>query len=551
MPRVQEIQAAQRAEFEAEQAKLAGTDAQKNAPCYEQPAEGDREVIDIEPKAEITFEDFEKLQFQVGEIIACEAVEKSKKLLCSQVRVGSEVKQIVSGIRKYYSPEEMVGKKVTVCGWVRNHRKQKEFGFIDFSDGTCLKHLQIVYDNKLKEFEEILKIKNGSSIEVTGEIVSSVGSGQTIELRATNVKLLGDCPDEYPMQPKQHTREFLREQAYLRPRTNLFQAVFRVRSIAAHAIHTYFQNNGYVYFHAPLITSSDCEGAGQMFQVTTLDLNKVAKTGKLEYDKDFFNKPAALTVSGQLEAETFALAYKKTYTFGPTFRAENSNTKTHASEFWMIEPEIAFCDLNKDMDIMEDMLKFIVKYVLEHCKDEMEFLDKFVEKGLLNKLNKLINSKFTRIRHEDVITILKEAKVKWEFEPAYGEDIAKEHEKYITEYFDGPVFITDWPKDIKAFYMKQNEDGKTVAAVDLEVPGAGELIGGSQREESYEKLLNRIKELGIEESGMEWYLNLRKFGGCIHSGFGMGFERLLIYLTGVDNIRDVIPYPRTPGNCEY
>lgn len=454
-----------------------------------------------------------------------------------------DVKDILSG--------DYVGKKVTVCGWVRNHRKQKEFGFIDFSDGTCFKHLQIVYDNKLKEFEEILKIKNGSSIEVTGEIVSSVGSGQTIELRATNVKLLGDCPDEYPMQPKQHTKEFLREQAYLRPRTNLFQAVFRVRSIAAHAIHTYFQNNGYVYFHAPLITSSDCEGAGQMFQVTTLDLNKVAKTGKLEYDKDFFNKPAALTVSGQLEAETFALAYKKTYTFGPTFRAENSNTKTHASEFWMIEPEIAFCDLNKDMDIMEDMLKFIVKYVLEHCKYEMEFLDKFVEKGLLNKLNKLINSKFTRICHEDVITILKEAKVKWEFEPAYGEDIAKEHEKYITEYFDGPVFITDWPKDIKAFYMKQNEDGKTVAAVDLEVPGAGELIGGSQREESYEKLLNRIKELGIEESGMEWYLNLRKFGGCIHSGFGMGFERLLIYLTGVDNIRDVIPYPRTPGNCEY
>jgi asparaginyl-tRNA synthetase len=454
-----------------------------------------------------------------------------------------DVKDILSG--------DYVGKKVTVCGWVRNHRKQKEFGFIDFSDGTCFKHLQIVYDNKLKEFEEILKIKNGSSIEVTGEIVSSVGSGQTIELRATNVKLLGDCPDEYPMQPKQHTKEFLREQAYLRPRTNLFQAVFRVRSIAAHAIHTYFQDNGYVYFHAPLITSSDCEGAGQMFQVTTLDLNKVAKTGKLEYDKDFFNKPAALTVSGQLEAETFALAYKKTYTFGPTFRAENSNTKTHASEFWMIEPEIAFCDLNKDMDIMEDMLKFIVKYVLEHCKDEMEFLDKFVEKGLLNKLNKLINSKFTRICHEDVITILKEAKVKWEFEPAYGEDIAKEHEKYITEYFDGPVFITDWPKDIKAFYMKQNEDGKTVAAVDLEVPGAGELIGGSQREESYEKLLNRIKELGIEESGMEWYLNLRKFGGCIHSGFGMGFERLLIYLTGVDNIRDVIPYPRTPGNCEY
>ena len=447
--------------------------------------------------------------------------------------------------------ENLIGKEIEVSGWIRNHRKQKEFGFIDFSDGTCFKHLQIVYDNKLKEFEEILKIKNGSSIEVTGEIVSSVGSGQTIELRATNVKLLGDCPDEYPMQPKQHTKEFLREQAYLRPRTNLFQAVFRVRSIAAHAIHTYFQNNGYVYFHAPLITSSDCEGAGQMFQVTTLDLNKVAKTGKLEYDKDFFNKPAALTVSGQLEAETFALAYKKTYTFGPTFRAENSNTKTHASEFWMIEPEIAFCDLNKDMDIMEDMLKFIVKYVLEHCKDEMEFLDKFVEKGLLNKLNKLINSKFTRIRHEDVITILKEAKVKWEFEPAYGEDIAKEHEKYITEYFDGPVFITDWPKDIKAFYMKQNEDGKTVAAVDLEVPGAGELMGGSQREENYEVLINKIKEQGMNEETYKAYLDTRKYGTVVHSGFGLGFERMVMYLTGMSNIRDVIPFPRTTGSAEF
>ena len=443
------------------------------------------------------------------------------------------------------------GKSVIVEGWVRNHRKQKEFGFIDFSDGTCFNHLQIVYDNSLSDFEEITKIKNGSAIEVHGVIVESVGSGQSIELKAEKVIVLGDCDEDYPMQPKKHTREFLRDEAYLRPRTNLFQAVFRVRSVAAYAIHKYFQDNGYVYFHAPLITASDCEGAGQMFQVTTLDLEKVKNSKKVDYTKDFFGKQASLTVSGQLEAETFALAYKKTYTFGPTFRAENSNTKTHASEFWMIEPEIAFCDLEGDMNIMEDMLKYVVSYVLDNCKDEMTFLDKFVEKGLIDKLTKLVNSKFTRIRHEDVITILKDAKVKWEFTPEYGEDIAKEHEKYNTEYFDGPVFITDWPKDIKAFYMKQNPDGKTVAAADLEVPGAGELIGASQREENYDKLVKRMEELNMPKEGMQWYLNLRRFGGCVHSGFGMGFERLLIYLTGVDNIRDVIPYPRTPGNCDF
>lgn len=441
--------------------------------------------------------------------------------------------------------------EVIVEGWVRNHRKQKEFGFIDFSDGTCFKHLQIVYDNELSSFEEITKIKNGSAICVKGSIIDSVGSGQSIELKANEVILLGDCPDDYPMQPKQHTKEFLREQAYLRPRTNLFQAVFRVRSVAAFAIHNYFQSNGYVYFHAPLITASDCEGAGEMFQVTTLDLDKVKDSKEVDYTKDFFNKKTSLTVSGQLEAETFAMAYKKIYTFGPTFRAENSNTKTHASEFWMIEPEIAFCDLEGDMQVMESMLKYVVNYVLENCKDEMEFLDKFVEKGLIDKLTKLVNSKFTRVTHEEVITILKNAKVKWEFEPEYGEDIAKEHEKYITEYFDGPVFITDWPKDIKAFYMKLNEDGKTVAAVDLEVPGAGELMGGSQREEDYDKLLKRMQDMNIDYKNMQWYLNLRKFGGCVHSGFGMGFERLIIYLTGVDNIRDVIPYPRTPGNCEF
>lgn len=447
--------------------------------------------------------------------------------------------------------DDYIGKEVVVGGWIRNHRKQKEFGFIDFNDGTCFKNLQIVYDNSLENFEEIQKLHIGSAIKVHGKIIKSEGSGQDFEMKLIDYTLCGDCPEDYPIQPKRHTREFLREQAYLRPRTNLYGAVFRVRSVAAYAIHKYFQDNGYVYFHAPIITASDCEGAGEMFQVTTLDLDRVSESKEVDYSKDFFGKKAALTVSGQLQAETFAMNYKKVYTFGPTFRAENSNTKTHASEFWMIEPEVAFCDLDGDMDIMEGMLKNVVKYVLDNCPMEMEFFDKFVEKGLLEKLNKLINSKFTRVDHEEVISILKKAPVKWEFPPEYGEDIAREHEKYITEYFNGPVFIKNWPKDIKAFYMKQNDDGKTVAAVDLEVPGAGELMGGSQREEDYDKLLKRIRELGMKEEDFEWYLNLRKFGGCVHSGFGMGFERLIIYLTGVDNIRDVIPYPRTPGNCDY
>lgn len=451
----------------------------------------------------------------------------------------------------YKDSSKFLNKEIELCGWIRNHRPQKEFGFIDFSDGTCFKNIQVVYENNLKDFDSITKLALGSAIKVNGVLVESQGS-QDFEIKATNIELLGDCAADYPIQAKgRPTREFLREIAYLRPRTNLFKAVFRVRSVAAYAIHKYFQDNNFVYFHAPLITASDCEGAGDMFQVTTLDLNKLKDIKEIDYSKDFFGKPANLTVSGQLEAETFAMAYKKTYTFGPTFRAENSNTKTHASEFWMIEPEMAFTDLEGDMDIMESMLKYVVKYVLDNCPDEMEFFDKFVEKGLLEKLNKLINSNFTRVTHEEVITILKEANIKWEFEPEYGEDIAKEHEKYITEYFNGPVFITNWPKDIKAFYMKQNADGKTVAAVDLEVPGAGELMGGSQREESYEKLVARMKELNMPTEEMDWYLNLRRFGGCVHSGFGMGFERLLIYLTGVDNIRDVIPYPRTPGNCEY
>ena len=459
---------------------------------------------------------------------------------------------VIDAKELYEKIEEFMEKEVTIQGWIRNHRKQKEFGFIDFSDGTCFNHIQVVYDDKLDDFDDIQKYHVGSAIEVSGKVVASPKEGQAFEIQASKVVLLGDCPEDYPIQPKKHSREFLREQAYLRPRTNLFQAVFRVRSVAAYAIHKYFQDRGYVYFHAPLITASDCEGAGEMFHVTCMDLENVPKVdGKVDYSKDMFEKPASLTVSGQLEAETFALAYKKTYTFGPTFRAENSNTKVHANEFWMIEPEIAFCDLNQDMEIMEEMLKYVVSYVLEHCSDEMSFLDNFVEKGLLDKLTKLVNSKFTRVTHKEVIDILQKADVSWEFEPKQGEDIAKEHEKYITEYFDGPVFITDWPKDIKAFYMKQNPDGETVAAVDLEVPGAGEIMGGSQREEDYEKLVSRMRELDMDMDELDWYINLRKFGGCVHSGFGMGFERLLIYLTGVENIRDVIPYPRTPGNWEF
>ncbi len=451
----------------------------------------------------------------------------------------------------YKDYKELLNTEVTVQGWIKSHRKQKDFGFIEFNDGTCFNNMQIVYDNTLSTFLDIQKLKLGSAVTIKGILIESQGK-QDFELKALDIVLEGDCPDDYPLQAKgRPTREYLRDIAYLRPRTNLFSAVFRVRSIIAQAIHNYFQEHGYVYLNSPMITGSDCEGAGEMFQVTTLDLNKIAEIGKVDYSKDFFGKQTSLTVSGQLQAETFALAFKKTYTFGPTFRAENSNTKVHANEFWMIEPEIAFCDLNQDMDIMEDVIKYVVKYYLEKCPNEIEFLDKFVENGLKDKLTRLINSEFVRIDHKDVITILKEADVKWEFIPEYGEDIAKEHEKYITEYFNGPVFIKNWPKDIKAFYMKQNPDGETVAAVDLEVPGAGELIGGSQREENYDKLVARMEELGMEKDGLEWYLNLRKYGGCTHSGFGIGFERLLIYLTGVENIRDVIPFPRTPNNCDY
>ena len=448
--------------------------------------------------------------------------------------------------------KDLIGKEITICGWVKNHRKQATFGFINLFDGTCTNSLQVLYDNSLKDFEEIGRIHIGSSIKVIGTVKESEGKGQDIDLVASDVILLGDCPEDYPIQPKRHTLEYLRSVAYLRPRTNTFQSVFRIRSAAAQSIHEYFRKNNYLYVHTPLITTADCEGSDQMFKLTTFDLNNIPmKDGKADMSKDLFGRTAFITGSGQLHGETFAHAFKKIYTFGPTFRTENSNTKTHANEFWMIEPEICFCDLDGLMDIEEDFLKYIVNYILTNCKDDVEFLDKFVSKGLKEKLEKLASSKFTRIDHKDVIDILKKAPVKWEFTPEYGEDIAKEHERYITEYFGGPVFIKNWPKDIKAYYMKVNSDNETVAAVDLEVPGCGELMGGSQREENYEKLVSRMAEFNVNREDIEWYLNLRKYGTTIHSGFGMGFERLIMYLTGMENIRDVIPYPRTPGSCEY
>ena len=458
-----------------------------------------------------------------------------------------DVKDLFKDIKKYE------GKTVTLMGWVRNNRNQSNFGFIDFNDGTYFQSLQLVYDKDNKQFDEISKIRVGAAIKVSGTIVKSEGNGQSHEMKVDSFELMGDSDPDYPIQPKRHTREFLRDVAYLRPRTNLFNAVFRVRSVAAHAIHEYFQKNNYVYFHSPILTAADCEGSNQMFKATTFDLNNVPKTkdGNVDYSEDLFGHEVYITGSGQLHGETFALAYKKIYTFGPTMRTEKSNTKTHANEFWMIEPEIAFCDLNGIMDREEDMLKYIIKFVMDECPLEIDFFDKFVEKGLKDKLTKVLNSKFVRITHHEAIDLLKKADVKWEFEPDYKEDIAKEHEKYITEHFNGPVFITDWPKDIKAWYMRVNDDNETVAAVDLEVPGSGELIGGSQREERLEVLEELMKVHGVDKSKVEWYVNTRRFGGCYHAGFGLGFERLIMYLTGIENIRDVIPFPRTPNNCDY
>lgn len=441
-----------------------------------------------------------------------------------------------------------------LCGWIRNHRKQKKVGFIDFNDGTFFDGAQIFYDETVADFADVQNYKVGAAIKVKGYIRESVGKNQKYEIVATAIELEGDSLENYPIQPKRHSREFLREVAYLRPRTNLFQAVFKIRSSAALAIHRYMADNGFVYVNAPILTDSDCEGAGEMFQVTTLDLEHLPKDedGRVDYSRDFFGKKVGLTVSAQFEGEAFAMALKKIYTFGPTFRAENSNTKYHASEFWQVEPEIAFCDLEGLMQIEEDMLRYIISQVLEECQQEMSFLDSFVEKGLINRLDKVLNSKSVKITHAKAIELLQQAGRDWEFPPVQGGDIAKEHEKYLTEeLFNAPVFITDWPKDIKCFYMKLNDDGKTVAAVDYLVPGAGELMGGSQREEHYEKLLQAMQDRQMNIDEISWYVNLRKYGTCRHAGFGMGFERLMIYLTGVDNIRDVIAFPRTPGNCMY
>ena len=450
----------------------------------------------------------------------------------------------------YEQYEKLLDKDIEVKGWIRKHRKQKEVGFIDLSDGTCFKKLQIVYDKETLDFDSITKIHFGSSIKIKGTLISSPAEGQSFELKAKEIILIGDCSDDYPIQPKAHSREFLRSLAYLRPRTTLFQAVFRVRSVLSIAIHEYFQSHGYLYLHAPIFTASDCEGAGEMFQITTQDLDTIAKTGKVSYEDDFFGKKVGLSVSTQFEAETFAQAFRKVYTFGPTFRADKSHTPYHVAEFWQIEPEVAFCDLDGIMDIAEDLVKYVIRYTLKHAKDEMEYLDQFVEEGLIKKLRKVQKSKFKRISYKECIDILQKSGKEFEFEPIYGKDIAKEHEKYLTEHFKSPFFLTMWPKELKSFYMKQMSDG-TVAGADLEMPGIGEVFGMSQREDDLEKLVSRMKELDMKTEEYEWYIKLRKYGTCERSGFGIGFERLLMYITGIENIKDVIPYPRTEKCCDY
>ena len=453
----------------------------------------------------------------------------------------------------YRNTENYIDKTVEVAGWVRTVRDSKAFGFIELNDGSFFNNLQIVFNDKLANFEEVRKLTISSSIIVNGKVVKTENAKQPFEIHADSVEIFNLADADYPLQKKRHSFEYLRTVAHLRPRTNTFNAVFRIRSVAAFAIHEYFQNNGYVYVNTPIITCADCEGSAEMFKLTTLDLDKPLpqKDGKTDFSEDLFGKKAYITGSGQLHGETFAEAYGKIYTFGPTLRSENSNTKTHANEFWMIEPEIAFCDLEQLMDIEEDCLKFVVSRVLEKCPEDMQFCNNLIEKGLIDKLHKLVNSKFVRIDHKEAIDILKKADKEWEFKPEYGEDLAKEHEKYLTEHFNGPVFVKNWPKDIKSYYMKLNPDGETVAGVDLEVPGAGEIMGGSQREENYDKLVARMKEMGIATEPLYWYLDLRRYGSVIHSGFGLGFERLLMYITGIENIRDVIPYPRTPNNCDF
>ena len=454
----------------------------------------------------------------------------------------------------YKNINEYKDKEITLEGWVKTIRDSKTFGFIELNDGSFFKNVQIVFSDKLDNFAEIAKLSISSSIKVTGTFVITENAKQPFEIQATKIEILNLCDLEYPLQKKRHSFEYLRTISHLRPRTNTFNAVFRVRSVFAYAIHKFFQERGFVYVHTPILTSSDAEGAGEMFNVNSFDLTNIPKTedGQIDFSKDFFGKPAHLTVSGQLNGETFAEAFRNIYTFGPTFRAENSNTVKHAAEFWMVEPEICFADLNDDMDLAEEMLKYTFSYVLEHCKEEMEFFNNFVDKGLLERLNNVIHSDFARISYTDAIKELEKANDKFEFKVSWGVDLQTEHERYLCEQvFKKPVFVTDYPMDIKAFYMKQNPDGKTVAAADLLAPGIGEIIGGSQREENYDKLVARMKELNMDIDSYNWYLDLRKYGSCVHSGFGLGFERAIMYLTGMQNIRDVIPFPRTPKNCEF
>ena len=457
------------------------------------------------------------------------------------------MRELFKNTAKYADTEIEIG------GWVRNRRGSKQFGFIMLSDGTYFSPVQVVYNDTIENFQEISKINIGAALIVKGTVILTPEAKQPFEIQARTVTVEGPSTGDYPLQPKRHTMEFMRSIPHLRPRTNTFQAVFRVRSLAAIAIHQFFQERDFVYVHTPLITGSDCEGAGEMFQVTTMDLQNIPMTedGKVDFSKDFFGKPTNLTVSGQLNGETFAMAFRNIYTFGPTFRAENSNTTRHAAEFWMIEPEMAFADLDDLLRVEEDMLKYIISYVLEHAPEEMNFFNQFVDKGLLNRLNNVLNNDFGRITYTDAVALLEKHNDKFDYPVSWGCDLQTEHERFLTEeIFKKPVFVTDYPKDIKAFYMKLNPDGKTVAAVDCLVPGVGEITGGSQREDNYEVLKARIEELGMNPADYGFYMDLRKYGSCRHAGFGLGFERCVMYLTGMSNIRDVLPFPRTVGNCE-
>ena len=453
----------------------------------------------------------------------------------------------------YKNSEQFLNKEVKLGGWIRSIRGSKHFGFLVLHDGTFFKPIQVVYEEKLANFQEISKMNVGAAVIVEGILVPTPQAKQPFEIQATSVTLEGASAPDYPLQKKRHSLEYLRTISHLRPRTNTFQAVFRIRSMAAYAIHQFFQERGFVYVHTPLITASDCEGAGEMFQVTTLDLNNIPKDKeeKVDFTQDFFGKPTNLTVSGQLNAETFAQAFRNTYTFGPTFRAENSNTARHAAEFWMIEPEMAFADLKDDMEVAEAMLKYVISYVMENAPEEMDFLNQFVDKGLKDRLNHVLNAEFGHVTYTEAVEILEKHNDEFEYKVSWGTDLQTEHERYLTEeVFKRPVFVTDYPKEIKAFYMKLNQDGKTVAAMDCLVPGIGEIIGGSQREADYDLLRKRMEEVGLDEENYQFYLDLRKYGSTHHSGFGLGFERCVMYLTGISNIRDAIPFPRTVNNCE-